>query len=470
MLRMKRESLILSVLFLFVFLSSGIFAEVRGFVVDGKVCPSGQTKLMGFSDLTNAHGELAAQTNYDYSLCLNFAGSLVCSQTLDDNGNPVNKVIGLSSTTNAHAEVPILTAYTTNVCYGDLSCIFTTDPTCPSTHNLGILSLSGESNAHIGAFADYTTKICCTSPTASNVYWSKNGNTKIDVTDVVPGTTQVKIVVKNLAATTAFNFEIWEEDTIGIFGNDDEIITGANALSGTTNANGNAVVPWIITQKNLDDAGTGDMQFYFKVLNQGNLIATSQNLEIRTVLSETFCDNIQLCESYDGGSDAENNCIDDVCSVATSSVGKFSCDPLAEESCYCDWDATDSSCSGVAETLIFNEAGEVTNSVLCAIEYGDLVGSCSEGAETITSSWTGIATLDGEVIEGVGNIAECNGIEKCESCLIGGTQEVACPSLIQLPFFGAYNFVIAGLLITLIYVIFNLMEKQKKSLKNKRRR
>lgn len=448
---MKKGGLLFVGLFLFVFLSSGIFAEQVCSIVPKAQCSADNT-LMKVSDLTNSHGEVSTLNNYAYAVCCNFAGSTQC----EVDGS--NKVIGLSSTTNAHAEVPLLTNYATDVCYGDLSCISSTDECGTATaanYPLGILSLSASTNAHIGNTTDYTTKICCNSPTMSSAYWSKNGNTAVSVTDAVPGTTELKMVVKNLEASTAYDFEIWERDS----SDDDEITT----KSGTTDVSGKAIVSWIITQTDLDEGADGEdleeEEFYFKVLNAGNLISTSGNLEIGTIYNADFCESIQFCDAYA----EENNCIEDVCAVATFSVGNFSCDPLAGESCYCNWDSEDSTCAGVAETLIFDENGTIQGSGQCIINAGESSDDCADGK--IVYSWTGTWVVDGEEVK----ICD-SGDENCESCLADGTQEIQCPSLVQLPFFGTYNLIVAGLLITLIYVIFNLMERKKKSSKSKKRR
>ena len=108
--------------------------------------------VMKLSATTNAHGELWNQANYNQYLCCDFTGIHT------DNG--VNKILGLSSPTNAHAEIPSLNNYGTDVYFGNLLC--TSNPTtCLTGYTIQMVSLSATTNAHIGAFADYSTKICC---------------------------------------------------------------------------------------------------------------------------------------------------------------------------------------------------------------------------------------------------------------------------------------------------------------------
>jgi len=83
-------------------------------------CLTGEYKVMGLSDFTNAHGQVwNAALEYSYSLCCDFEGTRDCDGT--------NKIIGLSDITNAHAQIPSLTNYETDVCYGDLECRSTTE-------------------------------------------------------------------------------------------------------------------------------------------------------------------------------------------------------------------------------------------------------------------------------------------------------------------------------------------------------
>jgi len=117
---------------------------------------------MKLSSSTNAHGELYSQENYGYALCC----TGLSSKTHDcENGNTILK---LSSTTNAHAEIPYFSNYPKLVCYGNLKCgVYYYSCENPE-YPLGLLSLSSESNAHLGGFNDYTTKICCNYTTSIN--------------------------------------------------------------------------------------------------------------------------------------------------------------------------------------------------------------------------------------------------------------------------------------------------------------
>lgn len=110
--------------------------------------------VMKMSGPTNAHGELESEENYDYNLCCRLEGNTQCTGD--------NIIVNLSSATNAHAEIPtpVVSNYNVSVCFTDLECI-TTVLTCPKEYTIEMISLSDYTNAHIGAFDDYTYGICC---------------------------------------------------------------------------------------------------------------------------------------------------------------------------------------------------------------------------------------------------------------------------------------------------------------------
>lgn len=152
-------SLVLTSLF---FLSLNFVSADSCSVVTRSTCSSsGGHVVMGLYSSTNAHAELASQSNYNYVLCCDFSGSTTCTGT--------NKIVGLSSATNAHAEITALTGYNYDVCYGDLSCTDSTSSACPSSYPIATVSLSSITNAHVAQFDYYPEKICCqhSTPAAS---------------------------------------------------------------------------------------------------------------------------------------------------------------------------------------------------------------------------------------------------------------------------------------------------------------
>jgi hypothetical protein len=157
------KKLLMSIFFLFItiLLLTNISAEGTCAILERNNCveANGQYILMGLSGLTNAHGELANQENYDYVLCCDFGtGNRECTGD--------NKIIGLSSLTNAHAEISALNNYpdASDVCYEDFVCGYR-NSLCLE-NEIGLLSLSSTTNAHIGVYegtGSYDIKICCES-------------------------------------------------------------------------------------------------------------------------------------------------------------------------------------------------------------------------------------------------------------------------------------------------------------------
>ena len=172
---MKKQNILLifAAFSLVIFMALTLAANECSLTTKTSCLNSNSTVVMGLTGLINAHGELASEGNYDTVLCCNFPGSLTC------NGN--NKILGLTTPTNGEAEAPERDYFQTDVCYADLRCVSRTN-TC-ETGELEILSLTSETDAHIGAYNDYNTKICCSFPSG------EGGSSDTVTNDVTDGST-----------------------------------------------------------------------------------------------------------------------------------------------------------------------------------------------------------------------------------------------------------------------------------------
>lgn len=121
-----------------------------------------ENTILKLSSATNAHGELYDQPTYNYFLCCDFTTEGLDAHISRNGG--ANKIVGLSSITNAHVQTPEQITYETNVYFGDLMCV-TENGGCSAMYPVHVLSLSDTTNAHIGGFDDFETKICCTQST-----------------------------------------------------------------------------------------------------------------------------------------------------------------------------------------------------------------------------------------------------------------------------------------------------------------
>tara|TARA_Y100000310_G_scaffold24394_1_gene23440 strand:- start:10197 stop:11459 length:1263 start_codon:yes stop_codon:yes gene_type:complete len=420
---MKKEFVVLSIFLLMIFLSSGIFAIGEScFITDRSSCESSGYVIMGLSSTTNAHGELANQSNYNNVLCCNFAGSLNCN-------NGTNKIIGLSSSTNAHAENPEETTYSTEVCYSDLDCISTSLNCGDTEYNLSIFSLSNSTNAHIGGINDYNTKICCTSESfivsASNVFWSSDETTEISTLNVVTGTTSVKMILKNsgLLEGTIVSFNIYEDDLFL-----DDFIKTINA---TIDNNESAIAEWTITLEDLEKTLNDYDEFYLEVNGKIN-----DYLSLN-ILETSECANIILCSDYED----EISCGNDNCQVTEiTAPSDVDCDDPTRN-CYCSWNTQ---CDFELDVL-----EEETKELIRVCTYVESTADdCSDGF--LSYSW--VATWTGAPED---KPAECS----------DGSRVIECPAQIQLPFFGIYNLIAAMLLIVMIYFIIFNKEKLRKFIK-----
>lgn len=394
--------------FVFVFANFASAAGEECFITDRASCESNYI-IMGLSNTTNAHGELASQANYDYVLCCNFAGSALCTGT--------NKVLGLSSDTNAHAQIPSLETYASDVCYSDLECINTTQ-TCGQTgYNLSIVSLTDDTNAHIGGIGDYNTNICCTSPSlfaAQASYWSNDGTTKISSLNAVVGTTSVKLILKNSekAQGENINFSVYENDLFL-----DDFIK--NVTGSVIDGNGTATAQWTVNVGDLEKTPNDYSEFYFIAED-----VESEYLKI-TIQEISVCADVAICSNYND----ESSCGNDICNVASSSApSDVDCDSLTTN-CYCSWESGDG-CNLNADYI-----DEVTQETIGTCKYNEDTGDdCSDGF--LSFSW--IALWTG------------NEIDKPLSC-IGGSKVIECPTRLKLPFFGFLQLFIALLIIFLVY-------------------
>ena len=341
----KKRTIVLG-LFLTIFLISFASAESCS-IVQRSSCAT--NIVMGISSTTNAHGEVGPGS-YDYVLCCDFGtGVTTCSET--------NEIIGLASPTNSHAQIPSLIDYTNPVCYENLVC--TNRATC-NADEIGVLSLFGETNAHIGGAGDYLEKICCTGMCDLGekylegncyldkaAYWADTNGAPLSQQNVLVGSTQIvlKLVNSKLQTGTEVSFNIYEKDSLY---NDD-----IKSIIGTVDSDETAEVIWTMVQADIDkaygvlDEETSideDFEFYFDVSGE-----TSNLLEI-TIAPQTGCSSVILCSDYE----YETECVQDVCIKSEFSVesknSAISCG--GDILCQCVWDATSSSCSSKWTAII----------------------------------------------------------------------------------------------------------------------
>jgi len=433
---MKRLVIYLLFLSSLMFFSSGIFAvgESCG-VYDASQCSTTSSPylLMKLSDATNAHGATRSDTIYQKAICCDFSGASVsCSGT--------NKVLGLSATTNAHAEIPTLTAYTTPICYADLECVSVSN-VCDANHPVEILSLSATTNAHIGAFADYPTKICCSVPTPvcelQNAYWSFNNVNPTPITSTGSALIgqPVYLVVDGTAACGELDvsFTILENDAV----DDDPVTTNPASVKFIGSR---AMATW--TAEYQDDPLDGDPEYKFTatttlpLADGGNTLSLSSGTGNKLlIVREETLDEYRLRNLIYTCSDIpdENYCtMADIFDVAEDSVptGTDCSDPLTN--CGCDWnpDATGDKCDAIVELssdeFVLDDGGISPGETCDGDNFGDL--TCSDFDDF--SQGGGLSCVGGQIdtsLCGGGTTGICGGGdniinkgEQCEGTLAAG--------------------------------------------------
>ncbi|MBU0536102.1 MAG: DUF4215 domain-containing protein [Nanoarchaeota archaeon] len=115
-------------------------------------------KVSGFS---NAHASLSDQEGYDYQVCCNVEGDEIGHGCDEASGGDI--ALRLSSPTNAH-----VTGDKTDTRYPETACISANKGRiqCGVSADCGaggipIVSVSGLTNAHVGAINSYNLKLCC---------------------------------------------------------------------------------------------------------------------------------------------------------------------------------------------------------------------------------------------------------------------------------------------------------------------
>ncbi|MCK5043832.1 hypothetical protein KAR52_02420, partial [Candidatus Pacearchaeota archaeon] len=348
--------MLISFLFLIFLFVGNISAE--NCIIKSKVTCSAEQghAILGLSGLTNAHGELIAQNNYENVLCCDFGfGDTTCDGT-------VHKILGLSDETNAHAEIPSLSNYGFPVCYdGVKNCVaINADSLCMDLGLTKIITLSADTNAHIGGYSTSSArKICCEiEPVGSlceidsncapglvcdngqciapvsEVYWALPQNLGSIIYNIQAdvGTTTISMVLKysGLPEGTQVDFDIYEKDFIGGY---------IKTISGIVDSDGHAYINWTISEGDIEKAfsslGEGDEleYFYFKTTGMAS------NELIVTIVE---CASINSCVDYND----ENSCEGDACETASSPLCDD--DPLVD--CWCAWDDINNECKTMAGT------------------------------------------------------------------------------------------------------------------------
>ena len=206
-------------------------------IVPSSSCADSNTVLF-LNQATNSHGGIVGSsrmgseitgravsgTSSDYSVCCSFSGDHTCSSS--------NEILSLSTSSNAHAEIASLNNYNNRVCYGGLSCITSDNPTLRQMRNypIKLLSLSDDTNAHLGHYNSYGYKILCkkTDNTqtgsnlgGSNFNFQQTANPlSLNSNQLGTGASKVKIKISNLNAGSNANvyMEVYEKDEIPLIG------------------------------------------------------------------------------------------------------------------------------------------------------------------------------------------------------------------------------------------------------------
>ena len=462
------------------------YSSIFGGAGSGDRTCTGANKVVGISSATNAHAESPGQSNYATEVCYE---GLSCAARPGGCQVGESLVVSLSSSTNAHLSNSA--GYGVDICCvigepipsdcGDGNTDTATEECddgntdngdgCSSTCQI---EPSGECNNNNvmedndpnipGEFCDGTDlggetcmsqgydggDLACDNTCSFDIspctnicdLTSASWSTPSGGLDVVEETNVGLIIEGNDCDGETVSFEVWEDE----FGLNDRLIDTRPgdhippidvAFNGTT-ATGNWVAEWFDDGYSLIDRNS-DPEYYFGAITTSDSIASGTTSADELHVTEYFvdpdlCATIVMCGDYDN----VVNCNVDGCNVADVSGGHVNCnDP--NRMCACSWIGASSSCNATWAGFAGGvEIGECTYSQ----NTGD---NCDDGF--LTFAWTA------NWIWAVGNEVEQNDPENLFGECIDGSRTIECPAQIPLPFFGAYNFIVALIIIALIYVL-----------------
>ncbi|MEM2933278.1 MAG: hypothetical protein QW622_03690, partial [Candidatus Pacearchaeota archaeon] len=133
-------------------------------------CSSNYKAIFSVSDVTNAHGSIYNNSPTDYKRVCCPGTNISYGEYVVGAGGTYNNqyVLRFSNYTNAHVQQNDKTDYTYAVKIkktdGNYATCTYQDITCPSTHPMCIVSISGDNNAHVANCSGtgaYTRKVCC---------------------------------------------------------------------------------------------------------------------------------------------------------------------------------------------------------------------------------------------------------------------------------------------------------------------
>ncbi len=229
-------------------------------------------------------------------------------------------------------------------------------------------------------------------------------------------------------------------------------------------------------------------EFFFKATINGTTYESGTGYNaVKWLNVNSACINIMTCDNYTDQESCEDNCGgSDVLDRSALEVYGQQCGIeycLADRwvsNCQCKWENN--------KCVFYGEDTDCTgNNVTgwCKKTQGTVIGCDDENNPTpgyYTSSWSGIImflhsgwntkngcqTANNDFVEGhCANTSATSQIDGkwyyyprgVDSCEEGGTSTIECPAEMNLPFFGAYNFVITIMVISIIY--FLLTRKRK---------
>ncbi|MFQ5532126.1 MAG: hypothetical protein ACE5ES_05930, partial [Candidatus Nanoarchaeia archaeon] len=312
------------------------------------------------------------------------------------------------------------------------------------------------------------------------IEWQREDKTPLsplESIEVVPGTTLLRMVVKNAVPDTG-NFEIYSWD--GFNSNTEKSIRTneqGNQIQGIKEGS-DLVGEWVVSSDDLSNAGSNN-NFFFRT----NILSGASYDIIIQMPDIGFCEQIILCSSYT----EQTQCEQDLCNIGAENVqennpnincGTSILNPVTNcndvTTCGCFWDSSAGICNATWDVSAEScTTGTPINIGSCI--YSDQ-GDSGCVNNILTYNWNGSWFWDpsngwDNWNDGPGENNEEDYIQwldlkyyydpqkdslKCSN----GQSTIPCPAQAELPFFGFYHVVASLIIIGIIYAVLIIKRKE----------
>jgi hypothetical protein len=315
----------------------------------------------------------------------------------------------------------------------------------------------------------------------TEVYWRNFKNSRyvgkctdfpnITVSSLETTTIELVSFDPRIAEGTEVTFQVWEADNW----NSDDFIATSNGTKGTSSVIG----VWKVDFENMN---TDDYDNFYFNLSAGAIKKTSHNLKL--ILVNPDCQDKTVCAQYQNKDDCESDLcsVEDGFGVVCGEITRNLTDGCyCYISCSCLWNEENGVCTSInSEMISAPNCGDPEDLPCgpglgyCEFRLTGETGDCSTGFFSYNVeafiNWQDNNYSTKEEVPGLPEDAIQHGgwwhqNQSFVAICVNNSIILPCPASIALPFFEAFEFVIAVLIVILVYY-FIFLRRKKKNKKN----